>query len=151
MKNVRPAFEICEGGRDQVPIGYQRVACHMIFDIKLAENFRRKARLVAGGHVTEVSPSISYSSVVSRESVRLALLCAALNCLLVVVCDIQNAYVSAECRERIWTVSGPEFGTEEGQIMLIRRALYGLRTSGAAFRSKLAGVFERPELSSYQG
>jgi hypothetical protein len=37
------------------------------------ENFQRKARLVAGGHTTEMPASITYASVVSREFVRIAL------------------------------------------------------------------------------
>ena len=43
----------------------------MIFDIKMSENFRRKARLVADGHKTEAPSAMTYSSVVSRESVRI--------------------------------------------------------------------------------
>jgi hypothetical protein len=46
----------------------------MIFDIKLGENFRRKARYVAGRHTTDPTTSFTYSSVVSRESVQIALL-----------------------------------------------------------------------------
>ena len=30
MKNVRPAFEVFEGGTDQLPGGYQEIKCHMI-------------------------------------------------------------------------------------------------------------------------
>ena len=32
---------------------------------------------------------------------------------------------------------GPEFGSERGQPMIIRKALYGLKSSGAAFRAHL--------------
>ena len=53
-------------------------------------------------------------------------------------CNIQNAYLTADCREKIWTRAGPEFGSESGMIMLIRKALYGLKSSGAAFRAHLA-------------
>ena len=53
MRNVRPAFEEFEGTVDQL-VGYQKIRCHIVWDIKLGENFRRKARLVAGGHTTEV-------------------------------------------------------------------------------------------------
>jgi hypothetical protein len=53
-------------------------------------------------------------------------------------CDIQNAYLTADCREKIWTVAGPEFGSEAGTIFLVRKALYGLKSAGAAFRSLLA-------------
>jgi hypothetical protein len=41
----------------------------MVFDAKLGENCRRKARLVADGHKTDAPTStITYSSVVSRDS-----------------------------------------------------------------------------------
>ena len=116
MKNVRPAFEVFEGGTDQLPGGYQEIKCHMIFDVKIGENFCRKARLVAGGHTTETPATLTYSSVVSRDSVRIALTMAALNGLTVMACDIQNAYLTANCREKIcvgtrafardWAVAG---------------------------------------------
>jgi Reverse transcriptase (RNA-dependent DNA polymerase) len=139
MKNVRPAFEAWEGSKEDLPPGYQEIKCHIIFDVKMGENFRRKARFVAGGHTTEVPDSlITYASVVSRDSVRIALTIAALNDLKVMACDIQNAYLTADCREKIWTVAGPEFGSEAGTIFLIKKALYGLKSAGAAFRSLLA-------------
>ena len=138
MKNVRVAFEIFEGKEEDIPKGYQHVDCHMIFDIKFAENFRRKARMVGGGHQTATPAALTYSSVVSRDSVRILLTIAALHELKVSVCDIQNAYLTAPCREKIWTIAGDEFGHEKGQIMIVVRALYGLKSSGAAFRAYLA-------------
>lgn len=140
MLNVRPAFEVFEGKVQDLPVGYQRIKCHVIWDIKLGENFRRKARLVAGGHTTKTPAALTYSSVVSRDSVRIALTVAALNDLDILACDIQNAYLTAKCRERIYTEAGPEFGHEEGTIFIVKMALYGLKSSGAAFRAKLAGV-----------
>ena len=74
----------------------------------------------------------------SRYSVRIALTIAALNNLDVLACDIQNAYLTAQCREKIWTRTGPEFGSESGCIMIVVRALYVLKSSGAAFRALLA-------------
>ena len=47
-----------------MPIGYQEVKCHLIFDVKMGENFRRKARFVAGGHTTDVPTVLTYASVV---------------------------------------------------------------------------------------
>ena len=139
MKNVRVAFEAYEGKIESL-VGYQKIKCHIIFDIKLGENFRRKCRLVAGGHTTETPSSLTYSSVVSRDSVRIALTVAALNELDVLGCDIQNAYISAPCREKIYTIAGKEFGSEAGTVMIVKRALYGLKSSGAAFRAMLANV-----------
>ena len=138
MRNVRPGFEIWEKSQGDIPIGYQEIKCHIVFDVKMGENFRRKARFVAGGHLTETPTSLTYSSVVSRDSVRIALLIAALNDLNVSACDIQNAYLTADCREKIWFRAGPELGSEEGSIMIIKKALYGLKSSGAAFRAHLA-------------
>ena len=140
MKNVMVAFSLFDGTTDEIPKGYQHIDCHMIFDIKMGENFRRKARMVAGGHKTKTPSSITYSSVVSRDSIRIALTIAALNDLQVLSCDIQNAYLTAPCREKVWTIAGPEFGSNAGKIMLITRALYGLKSSGAAFRAFLAEV-----------
>ena len=71
MKNVWVAFKILPDGTT-APIGYQKISCHMIFDVKM-EDFCRKARLVAGGHQTEAPATITYASVVSCETVRLAL------------------------------------------------------------------------------
>ena len=67
----------------------------MIFDIKLGENFSRKARLVGGGHTTTAPSSITFSSVVSRDSVRIALTISALNEFDILACDIQNTYITA--------------------------------------------------------
>ena len=110
MKNVRPAFEAYEGNKEDLPPGYQQIKCQMIFDIKLGENFRRKARLVGGGHTTTAPSSITLLSVVSRDSVRIALTIVALNELDIMACDINNAYLTELCREKIWTFVGPEFG-----------------------------------------
>ena len=138
MKNIQIAFEQYDGDIQDLK-GYQSIDCHLIFDIKLGENFRRKARMVAGGHMTTTPSSITYSSVVSRDSVRILLTIAALNDLDVLCSDIQNAYLTAPCREKVYTIAGSEFGpTDCGKIMLITRALYGLKSSGAAFRSYLA-------------
>ena len=61
---------------------------HMISDINMNGNFTRKEILVADGHTTAPPPYITYSSVVSRESVRIAFLLAPLNELDIFACDI---------------------------------------------------------------
>ena len=45
--------------KEDIPIGYQQIKCHMIFDVKLGDKFRRKARLVVGGHTTTAPASIT--------------------------------------------------------------------------------------------
>jgi len=110
----------------------------MIFDIKM--DFNRKARFVAGGHTTETPGSATYSSVVSRDSVRIAFMFAALSDLDILAADVGKAYLNADYREKIWTIAGPEFGLKAGTVMIIEKALYGLKTSGAAWRTLLASL-----------
>jgi hypothetical protein len=108
MKNVRIAFKILNG-EEAVPPAYQQITCHMIFDVKM-EDFRRKARFVAGGHTTDTPHAMTYAIVVSRESVKIALTLAALNDLDVKMADIENAYLTAPITEKVWCIIGPEFG-----------------------------------------
>ena len=96
MQNVRPAFKAWDKDLPELPIGYQEVKCYLIFVIKMGENFRRKARFVAGGRTTNVASTLTYASVVSRDSVRIALTIAALNDLQILACDIQNAYLTVD-------------------------------------------------------
>jgi len=87
MKNVRIAFEKLDNVSEEqmrtgkVRPGYSYCSTHMIFDIKMDGAFTRKARLVADGHKTRPPTSITYSSVVSRDSVRIALTIASLKCI----------------------------------------------------------------------
>jgi len=134
MKNNSVAFQLVE--EQDIPIGYQWIPCHMVFDIKL--DLTRKARFVAGGHWTDPDPNLSYSTVVTRESVRIAFLIAALNEIEIKSIDIGNAYLNAPAREKVYTTAGPEFGPDKiGKPVLIVRALYGLKTSGAAWHAQL--------------
>ena len=80
-----------------------------ILFIKMTD-FRCKARLVAGGHMTTAPAAMTYASVVSRETVRIALTLAALNDLDVMCGDVLNAYITAPVTEKIYTTLGDEFG-----------------------------------------
>ena len=74
---------------------------------------------------------LTYSSMVSHERIRIALMVAALNDLDVLVADIGNAYLNADCCKKVYTVAGPEFGSNAGKHVVTTRALYGLNSSGA--------------------
>lgn len=101
----------------QMP-GYSYCSPNMVSDIKMDGAFTRKARLVADGHKTRPPTSITYSSVVSRDRVRIALTIASLNSLHVSACDMGNAYLNATSREKLWTVAGPEFGSDKGSMLI---------------------------------
>ena len=104
MKDVIPDFKKLYNG-EIVPIGYQRVNCHMFLDVNM-EDFRRKARLVAVRHVTELPSTITYANIVLRDTVMIVLTLDALNDLPVKVADIQNAYITVPVTEKIYTVLG---------------------------------------------
>ena len=54
-------------------------------------------------------------------------LVAALNNLNILSADVQNAYLNAPTKERVYTIAGLEFGSENvGKRVLIIWALYGL-------------------------
>ena len=67
--------------------------------------------------MTKPPLSMTFSTVVTRESVRIDFLLAGLNKLDVQAADICNTYLNAPCRELIWIVAGPEFGSDEGCVM----------------------------------
>ena len=146
MKHVRPAFNILEENA-KAPPGSKFIRCHMNFEIKM--DFTRKARFVAGGHMTDPPTSLTYSSVVARDSVRLAFLIAAMNDLDLLAADIGNAYLNAYTKEKVHTECGLEFGHEfVGQTAIIDRALYGLKSSGAAWCSLFASTLSDLEFTS---
>ena len=147
MEKIKGAVRVHDGTpRDLV--GYQQITGHIIFDVKLGEGFRRKARFVGDGHKIKTPSSVTYSPVVSRDSVRIMLMIAALNDLKIEGADIENAYLTAPCREKVWMKGGIEFGDLENEILIIEKALYGLKSSGAAFRAFLAQTFDKMGFTS---
>jgi len=119
-------------------VGYKEIKGHMVFDVKMDGRFARKARFVGGGHLTDPPSQLTCSTVVTRESVRIAFMIAGLNDLDVQAADISNAYLNAPCREKVWIVAGPEFGSKEGTAMKVARAWCGLKSSGASWHSMLS-------------
>ena len=135
---IAVSFEVCEDGQGRV--GDKKITCHWIFSVKL--DLTRKARLVADGHkVPESAKENTYSTVPSRDSIRLFFLIAALNDLEVWAADIKNAYLTAPIKEKYYIVVTPDLGLDEewdGKPCKVVRALYGLPVAGASFRAYLA-------------
>ena len=134
MKNVMPAFQFTEDGK--ILIRYKHIDCHMIFDIKM--DLTQKARLVAGGHQTDPPKESVYSSIISKDSVRIILMIAALNDLDILAADMQNAYLNALMKEKVYMMAGLEFGPSRvGLLVIIIHALYGLKSSGAQWHDHM--------------
>ena len=80
---------IDKGKGGETPVGYKKVRCHMIYDVKHDE--RHKARLVAGGHLTEGNTYSVYLGVVLLRGRRLIFFLAELNQLVLWGADVGNA------------------------------------------------------------
>jgi hypothetical protein len=131
---------IDKGKGSEAPVGYKKIRCHMVYDVK--HDGRHKARLVAGGHLTDPNTESVYSGVVSLRGIRLVVFLAELNALELWGADVGNAYLEAKTKEKVYIVGGPEFGTLEGNTLLIDKALYGLRSSGRCWHQRFADVLQ---------
>ena len=98
----------------------------------------QKARYVAGGHLTDVFTYIAYSSVVSRDTVCIGFLMDALNNLDVLTTDIQNDFLGAPTKEKIFLYAGDEWKYDKDNVIIVARALYGLKYSALQFQNCLA-------------
>ena len=62
--------------------------------------------------------------------------------------DVGNSYMHGFTMEKIYTVSGPEFGSWEGQVLICVISIYGLNTYMArwneAFSYKIKLIVFRP-------
>jgi Reverse transcriptase (RNA-dependent DNA polymerase) len=109
--------------------GYKNIRVNFVFAAK--HNLHHKARLVAGGHLTDPNTNVNtYSSVVSLCSMRIAIAAAELNELDIMVGDVSFVYLEAHTQEKVCFIAGLEFGPLEGHLLVIVHPLYGLRTSG---------------------
>lgn len=121
------------------PEGYQKAPLRVIYDVK--HDLRRKTRIVIGGHKVDATGLSRYSSVVQLASIRLLNIIAKAQNLQCLAGDIGNAYLNAETEEKVYVVCGKEFGPElEGRLAIVRKGLYGLKTSGNRWHAHFANT-----------
>ena len=94
------------------------------------------------GHRTDTTTYVTFITVVSIDLVRICLIIAALKDLDIISADIENDYLIAPCQEKVWIRYGPEFGNLEGKVLVVKMALCGLNSLGAAFRVYLAEMLD---------
>ena len=123
------------------PPGYKKIRVHLVWDVKASG--KHKCRCVADGHLTAVPVESVYSSVVSLRGIRAIAFIAELNDLELWGTDIGNAYLCSKTREKCYIIAGPEFGPErEGRILIIHKALYGMKSSGARWHERFFDVLK---------
>ncbi len=52
--------------------------------------------------------------------------------------DLGNAYLEVKTKEILYIIAGPEFRTLDGHILVIYKALYGLRTRGLRWHERFS-------------
>ena len=124
------------GYKAKVPAGYKKIRVHFVFDVK--HDGRHKSRLVAGGHLTDDPIDSVYSGVVSLRSLRLVVFLAELNNLELWGADVGNAYLEAHTKEKVCIEGGEGFGDLKGHMLIIHKALYGLKSSGLRWHEKFS-------------
>ena len=107
------------------PRDHQRIRLMWTFAVKPDGRF--KARLCARGDMTDEPIDSVYSGVVSIRGLRLVMFLSELNGLECWAADVTQAYLTSYTSEKVYIIAGPEFGERQGHILVIRKALYGLR------------------------
>ena len=83
------------------------------------------------GHKIYGRSSVTYSNVVSRESVRIILTIEDLNDVDLKEAGTKASFLTAPNKEKFWLETGKEFGYTEENLSIEIKALYRLKTSGA--------------------
>lgn len=116
MQNMQIAFEEFDGNPVR-SLGSPRSQAILCLMSRSEKSFRERQE-------TGAPASVTYSTMVSRNSVRILLsTISALNDLDILGADVQNAFLTAHNKEKCWMVPGPEFGSEEDKTFLVVNAL----------------------------
>jgi len=123
------------------PEEYHQIPLIWVFAVKF--DGRRRARCVAGGHVTPNLTDDLYASVVNLETVRIAFLEAEVFDLDIIAADVSSAYIQAFTSEKVFVKAGPEFGRMR-DAMIVVRALYGrcLERCGIASLPRIYAIWD---------
>ena len=142
MQQLQEYYTFTDLGKDvSAPDGHKIIRVHFVFAVK--HNGRHKARLVADGHLTNNPIDSVYSGVVTLRSLCIVIFLAELNQLEAWGADVGNAYLKARTKEKVYIIGGIGFRGLEGHTLVIYKALYGLKSSGARWHEKLVGSLRK--------
>ena len=99
-----------------------------------------KTRYVTEENISNPPLSMTYSSVVSCDSVLLALLISAFNYLNILAGDIQNAYLNNPTKEKLFFYAGDEWKSDQGKVVVIVRDIYVLNSIALAWINHLSDI-----------
>jgi hypothetical protein len=130
----RNVFELVK-----LPPGRKAIKNRWVFDIKT--DGRKRARLVAKGfsQVEGIDFDEIFSPVVRYETVRMILATAALENWFVSALDVKTAFLYGQLDEEIYMEQPEGFKVkgQEGKVLRLRRAIYGLKQAALAWWKEL--------------
>ena len=105
-ENSHP-FEALQDGIISHP-DHQFMCCSIIFDVKM-EDFCHKFWLIGRGHMTRAPSTLTYASIVSKDTICMVLLLAAQNDNKIWSTVDLNTYITMPCQENIWAALRKDF------------------------------------------
>lgn len=109
MGNLKVAFDILPNGQTPPPC-YTKAIDHLVVDVRMTLN--PKARWVKDGHRTPEPEQSTFTGVVFRGSISIALTYTSFNGYPVNGAYMQNAYFQAPTSDNHYITCGPEFCLE---------------------------------------
>ena len=107
---------------------YKKTTLMIIMNVK--QDLRHKCQLVTGGNIVNDLHHDIYSTTVKSISKKILQVIAHKANLNILCGDIGNAYTNGYTKKKVYAIAEDEFGKEmRGKIVIIKRALYGLRKS----------------------
>uniref|UniRef100_A0ACD5X227 Uncharacterized protein n=1 Tax=Avena sativa TaxID=4498 RepID=A0ACD5X227_AVESA len=127
-----------------LPAGHRPIGLKWVFKLKKntdGDIVKHKARLVAKGYVQRAGVDFDevFAPVARLDSVRLLIAIAAQQCWEVHHMDVKSAFLNGDLQEEVYVAQPPGFVREgqEGKVLRLRKALYGLRQAPRAWNTKL--------------
>jgi hypothetical protein len=127
-----------------LPAGHRAIGLKWVFKVKrdeLGNITRHKARLVAKGYVQRAGVDFDevFAPVARMESIRTLLALAAHEGWRVHHMDVKSAFLNGDLREEVYVSQPPGFiiGNDDGKVLRLSKALYGLRQAPRAWNAKL--------------
>jgi hypothetical protein len=127
-----------------LPPGHRSIGLKWVYKVKKGpegEIVKHKARLIAKGYVQWLGHDFDevFAPVARIESVRLLLAIAAEEGWSVHHMDVKSVFLNGELQEEVYVTQPPGFVVrgQEGKVLRLDKALYGLRQAPRAWNTKL--------------
>jgi hypothetical protein len=131
----------------ELPPGHRVIGLKWVYNIKKDETgavIKYKARLVAKGCLQQAEVDFEVFAPVARmESIRLVLTLVVDEGLAVHHMDMKTTFLNGELAEEVYVQQPQVFAGEEGKVLRLRRALYGLHQASRTWYEKLDGTLRR--------